>query len=557
MATTDATADLLARYADALCAHHPMPGGVLVVTDPHRTRFEFAFGAADPTTGQRPTSEQLFQVGSISKSFTALALLKLAAAGRLQLDDAVARWLPWVDLGEWTEAVTLRHLLSHTGGLVMGGEGLADASALAWTLRQRASSPPGERFHYSNHGYLLLGLVVAAVSGKPLAEALHELVFTPLAIERDALAEVRQADRPRFAPGWWPAHSDHPWVPGDPLASAPWIEMDGADGCVSLNAHGLARYLRLLLGDGTVDGRRVVDASDLRLLGEPAAPTGEDVLAPAGYPTVSSSRYGLGLNHELVDGRHCLTHGGGNVGYASFLLADVDAGLGIGVLTNANGDCLAAQHLARVAHLTLTAESPPTWDALPPVDLRVRPDELADGLLGSFSGDRLRLRIEPGQGQASDQASVVVHAGGQQGRLWRTLAGRYLTDHPLLRTFHLDPHEQGWSYGPLSLRPDAATLRSDDTADPDAQAYVGHYRSWTPWFPSFRIIWRAGRLLLTAPGGVEAPMTEEPLVPLGGEVWRVGADAWLPERLTELARVGGQVVLLDRDGARYSRAFTP
>jgi CubicO group peptidase (beta-lactamase class C family) len=527
-----------------------MPGGVLVVVGHSGTRHEIPFGVADLATGRRPAATDMFQIASISKSFVALLLLTLAEAARLDLDEPVVRWLPWLDIGPWTDEVTLRHLLSHTAGLVMGGEGLPDAAALTWDLRNRASVPPGRHFHYSNHGYLLLGEVMAAVTGRPLAEYLRERIFRPLDIETDAAAQVTNADRCRFAPGYWPRHADRPWLPGDPLAPAAWVEMDGADGCVALTARGMARYLRLLLGDGTVDGREVVSRSVLGAIGEPTAPEGEDVLVPDGYPRVTLSRYGLGLNHEMVDGRRCLTHGGGNLGYASFLIVDPQLDLGIGVLTNANGDCLAAQHLARVAHQVLAGAQCPAYDDLPRVDPRVRAGELPAGALGGFRSDGLVLEVD----ESAD--GVELGLNGEKARLWRTLLGRFVTDHPRLRAFHLDASDDGWSGGPYRFHPSGPGSTVERTASSELEAYVGHYRSWTPWFPEFRVVQREGALWMCAPGGVEAPADDQQLVPVAAGLLRIGAPDWLPERLVEVARVNGAVVLLDRDGARYSRTFT-
>ncbi len=547
--TGDDFAGRLARYARELCRHHPMPGGVLVVVDRAGPRHQIPFGVADVASGREPADNDLFQIASISKSFVALVILALAEEGRVGLDEPVVRWLPWLQAGRWTGDITVRHLLSHTAGLVMGGEGLPGGEALTWALRERASSPPGQRFHYSNHGYLLLGQVIRAATGRPLADVLQERLFGPLGIEHDAVGRVTHADRSRFATGYWPAYDDRPWLPGDPLAPAAWVELDGADGCIAVTARGIGRYLRLLLGDGTLDGRTVVAPAVLSRLGEPAAPEGEDVLAPDGYPPVTLSRYGLGLNHEVIAGRPCLTHGGGNIGYASFVIADPQADVGIGVLTNANGDCLAAQHLARVAHGILT-EAAPSYDALPRADLQVRAGELPSALLGAFTADGTDLELR------DDQRGVRLRdARGRTGRLWRTLLGRYVTDHPLLRPYLLDATSEGWDVGPYLFRRGEGTAVAG--AGADLAPYVGHYRSWTPWFPDFRIAPRGGALLLCAPGGVEAPMSDERLVPVGEGRFRIGADDWLPERLTELARVDGAVVLLDRDGARYSRTFTP
>jgi D-alanyl-D-alanine carboxypeptidase len=148
-----------------------------------------------------------------------------------------------------------------------------------------------------------------------------------------------------------------------------------------------------------------------------------------------------------------------------------------------------------------------------------------------------------------DGAPVALTHDGITGRLWRTWTGDYLTDHPDLRLY------------PLHLVPAAADSEGQQPADEADRvrlcAYVGHYRSYSPWFTNFRIVLRDGALRLVAPGGVEAPGEEQLLVELQPGVFRIGEPEWLPERLSLVAEVTGQVILLDRDGCAYSRTFTP
>lgn len=549
---------LLTDYADLVCTHQPVPGGVLVVVDRVGVQLLHPFGLADLGAQRAVAPGDLFEIGSISKSLTAMLVNQLVDEGILTLDDLVSQWLPWVDLGRHGAHVSLRQLLSHTGGLVMGGESMPDPVAQAWTLRDRDTFEAGTRFHYSNLGYVLLGLVLTAATGSTLAELLQHRLFGPLGLSA-ALGRVTHADRPLLATGYATATDDRPWAPGDDLAPATWLEAAGADGNAALSGPDLARYLRLLLGDGSLDGQVVLSAEALGRIATPQAPTGEDVLEPPGYPPVTSSRYGLGLNVERVGDHDCLTHGGGMVGYSSFVLADRSAGLGIGVLTNADGDGPAAHLLARVVHQVLLSEQSggplPALVELARVDPAVRVREIAPGLLGRFTalpggGD---VQVEP----VGEQ--VVVRTAAGTGRLWRTLGGRYLTDHRQLRRFALDPTADGlgWVHGPTTLRPLDEVAAPEPDLTPEHAAFVGHYRSWTPWFTNFRIVARDGVLYLVAPGGVEAPAGDQELVALAPGLWRIGADEWLPERLTEIARVDGQVVIMDRDGARYSRTFTP
>lgn len=528
----------LRTAAERLTRSEPLPGGVIVVATRAATVGILPFGAADIAARQNVTGEHLFEIGSISKFLVAVAVCRLAEDGAVRLDDPVTTHLPWLQAGPRTADITLTHLLNHTAGLVAGVDGLADELAQCWQLRNCATFPPGQRFYYSNAGYVMLGLVIAAATGRPLADYLQRHILTPIGAGT-GIAAIRSGDRGRLAVGYAPAVDDRPWHSGDALAPATWLEAVAGDGCVALDGAGAGGLLRLLLSDGTVDGRRVLSTGSMARIVETLAPAGEPVVGAdgpgaAGLP-VTDSRYGLGINVETIDGKRCLTHGGGMVGYASFVLADPANDVAVAVLTNANGDCLAAQVLARYAHRLLA-----TGGAASPDDFVTDPAGRAAGRIGALAGND-RSGVEVPVRLTTDPVSGLVHAhaGGQTGTVFRDLYGRYSTNHPHLRDTFL--HDIGGE----SVAP----------ADPPGDAaLVGHYRSHNPWFTNFRIVARGRGLFLTTTGGVEAPTSDEPLIALGGGVYRIGAEEWRPERLTVLARVAGHVVLVDRDGCQYSAA---
>lgn len=86
--------------------------------------------------------------------------------------------------------------------------------------------------------------------------------------------------------------------------------------------------------------------------------------------------------------------------------------------------------------------------------------------------------------------------------------------------------------------------------------FCGHYRSYSPWFTNFRVVQRRGALVLIAPGGVEAPAEDVELVQVAPSTFRIGRDVALPERITFGPLINGVAAWADRDGCRYSRAFT-
>jgi CubicO group peptidase (beta-lactamase class C family) len=139
-----------------------------------------AFGLADLEKKKALDTHSVFNLASVSKQFTTFALLLLQQDGKLKLDDPVAKYVP--EIAKSSEGVTLRHLVHHTGGLrdyiellTMKGRGDADGTTIHETVQAlgRQSAPnekPGVEFDYSNTSYFLLGVVIARVSGKSLAQ---------------------------------------------------------------------------------------------------------------------------------------------------------------------------------------------------------------------------------------------------------------------------------------------------------------------------------------------------------------------------------------------------
>ena len=522
-------------------ADWPITGVALCVVDRDGPLLQVDDGYADVASGRRVDEHTRFQIGSISKSFTAFVLGQLADEGRVDLEAPVTEYLPWFSVRSDFPPFTLRHLMQHTSGLITGGDALPDATAQAYALRYtQTGSAPGELFHYSNVGYALLGEVVAAVTGAPLGVALTERLLTPLGMHESS-AEVTDADHGLIATGYEGLSSDRLLLPGDPLIAAPWLEVAAADGNIAATAADVGRYARMLLGHGRLDGVRVVSpAAFTRAISE---------LAPGGEPSDYPSRYGLGLNVEDVDGHRWITHGGGMIGYACFLAVDLDtgdagdAGLGVVVLTNAPGECLGVEQLARRVLTAVRTGTAPT-------DPRPR-TALGPEHLGAFGDGERGFTV-----RAAGERTELV-SDGESGTLYDTAQDRLGCDHPRWRRYPLRLVGTGagryWTYGPHVLRLNGGA-GVDGRAEPDPPV-IGRYRSYTPWYPSLSVVAREGRLHLVACAGVEAHTDEPELVELEPGVYRIGADPRLPERLVVGPVVDGRAIWVERDGCRYTRAF--
>ena len=291
----------VAAWGEELRGTAPLPGGVVAITDSTGPPALAAFGSADLRSGTPMRPDHWFQIGSISKAFTSLLVHQQIDAGRLRLDTPIRHVLPWLEVADGRDdQLTVERLLTHTSGLPIGADPVPDELEQAWILRRLVTAEPGH-FHYSNLGYVLLGLALHALTGRPVAQLLAEGVLEPLGMSGSRGA-VLDADRDRYATGHQPARSGGPWVPGDPIEPSLWFEQSTADGNVGATAADLSRLAVLLLGQGRVGGRQVVSEAALDRMTTAPAPGGEPVLIAPGLKPSTSSRYGHGLNLEQVGG---------------------------------------------------------------------------------------------------------------------------------------------------------------------------------------------------------------------------------------------------------------
>ena len=165
--------------------HHLMAshaaGAALAVTDREQILGVAVRGMADVASAAPVRPETRFQIGSISKSFAAIVAMQEVDAGRLDLHVSVNELLPWLALPEPFGAITLHHLLTHTAGLQTGTEDAPGFAGALHLLRSfPATSPPGERYRYSNDGYKIVGAVLEAVTGSAIHEVLRDRLLEPL-----------------------------------------------------------------------------------------------------------------------------------------------------------------------------------------------------------------------------------------------------------------------------------------------------------------------------------------------------------------------------------------
>jgi CubicO group peptidase (beta-lactamase class C family) len=551
--------DRLMEIVAELPGPWPVAGGVVSIVSRDAVLAIRPFGRANLDANQPATADHLYEIGSISKIFTGMLAVQLEAEGRLDLDAPVTHYLPWLEVPSAYPMFTVKHLLHHSAGLVKGADDPPDSPGQSWSLRRTVTgSAPGTIFHYSNLGYILLGLIIKVITGRSATDLCRTRLLVPAGMTQ-SLSRVSNKDRHRLAIGYMPALDDQPWAPGDVLAPATWFEVDAADGNVASSGNDMTRFLRLLLGRGILDGTALLSPDAFARMIETLAPGGEDWVETLGDLGIERSQYGLGINVETIRGHHCLTHGGGMVGYSSFVLADLTAGLGIAVLSNANGDCPMGQVIARLAYELLTTDR----REFPGLDLVLRPSSprFDAAMLGTFDGRDADGRPCTLTIVSKDDQVTVLH-NGLEARLYQTWSSRFATDHPDLRRFNLTfengPGHARWIHGAAIMSrsgsASAPPLRAgeDQARIARLRAWVGRYRAYSPWYPTFRIVLRDARLFLIAPGGVEAPTEDVELIEVEPGVLRIGAETYLPERLIADGVIDGKIITCLRDGCRYS-----
>jgi len=191
-----------------------VPGAAVLVLEDGVPVFRRAYGLADLEHGVGATAATDYRLASMTKQFTAAAILLLAEDRRLSLDDPVRKWLP--SLPGATDAVTLRELLTHTAGLIDyedlipagATRQVHDADVLSLLEREnRSYFAPGTQYRYSNSGYSLLALIVARASGRDFASFLRERIFVPLGMYATLAYEAGISTVPHRAFGYSPQAS--------------------------------------------------------------------------------------------------------------------------------------------------------------------------------------------------------------------------------------------------------------------------------------------------------------------------------------------------------------
>jgi D-alanyl-D-alanine carboxypeptidase len=274
-------------------------------------------------------NDNAFRVGSVTKQFTAAALMKLQEEGKLSVDDKLSKYFP-----NFPRAadISLAQMLHHTSGIhnytedatFANGEASLSKTGEEWVahfahMAKTQDFEPGTQWHYSNTGYFLLGAIVEKVEGRPLAKVLHDRFFGPLGMTHTALDDERDIVIGRA--------TGYDGAPGK-FTNARFISMTVPAGAGSIRstASDLVHWTQAL------QGGKVLKPESLRAMDTPGLLEGANV-----DPAKRDTGYGYGLTFKTVGGHKRIAHGGGIFGFSSFLADYPDDHIQYAVIANTIG----------------------------------------------------------------------------------------------------------------------------------------------------------------------------------------------------------------------------
>jgi CubicO group peptidase (beta-lactamase class C family)/D-alanyl-D-alanine dipeptidase len=385
-----ATAALLTRFIDHEMADKDLPAVSIVLVDDTAIVWARGFGFARPRDSVPATAQTVYRVGSVSKLFTDIAIMRLAQRGTLDLDAPITRWLPdFRPANRFGGAITLRQLMTHHSGLVreppVGSYFDSTApplAAIAASLNRTALAfRPGTRYKYSNAALQVVGHVLERAAGEPFPRYLHDSVLLPLGMTRSAFFEPAPGTAPDLAAAVM-------WAPDGRRFAAPTFRRNAPSGTLYTTVEDLGRFLAALFADSN-----------------PVLPraTLERMWVPQFADSGATRGNGLGFFVWRFDGHRAVGHDGAIYGFATTLIALPDEQLGVVVVTTLDAANTVTARAAEAALRAMLARragmpvpEPPVTQPLPPGAARsaaghyVRGSRVVDLL--ARSGDLLVAR---------------------------------------------------------------------------------------------------------------------------------------------------------------------
>jgi CubicO group peptidase (beta-lactamase class C family) len=321
-----------------------IPGLALGIVQGDQIVYLKGFGIADPS-GRVVTPQTPFIIGSLSKSFTALAVMQLVDEGKIELDAPVQRYIPWFRVADETASaqITVRHLLNQTSGLStktgrsFQGSGDTSDGALEQSVRKLSNveltGPAGAAHQYSTVNYSVLGLIVQTVSGQSYETYIQKHIFDMLEMQNSFTSQV-EAQPQGLATGYHYAF-------GVPMAvDLPYNRSLLPAGYLISSAEDMTHYLIAQLNDGNYKNAPLLSSAGMIETHNPAVPTG-----------VTDTFYGMGWFVGPINGIPAIHHQGETFNFHANMILLPDRQLGIVVLINGENSMDLLFGTARIASI--------------------------------------------------------------------------------------------------------------------------------------------------------------------------------------------------------------
>ncbi|MEZ4586699.1 MAG: serine hydrolase domain-containing protein [Gemmatimonadales bacterium] len=318
---------LFSSWIEGQIRYRELPGVAVGVVADQRLVWARGFGLADLASKRPMTPATKFRMASHSKLFTATAIMQLREQGKLQLDDPVAKYLPWFRVKSAAPddpPITIEELLTHSSGLPRE----AGAHWTTWEFPTReelvrliperqAAFSPETRWKYSNLAYTVAGMVIEAVSGESWASYVGKQIFAPLGMAGSSV----DRDVPDLATGYSVRR------PGQARSVIPFVDARGMAAATGITSsvEDMARFVSAQFRTGPRGGDRILSTASLR-----------EMHRVRMLESTWTRGQGIGFSVSREDGQIYIGHGGGYPGYTTNTSIELASKVGVIVLTNTN-----------------------------------------------------------------------------------------------------------------------------------------------------------------------------------------------------------------------------
>lgn len=478
-----ALSQTLDKYAEQFMRDKNAPGMTLVMVDRDGVQRVATYGLGDLEGKRAVGADELFQIGSITKSFIGLVLLQLHDEGKLDFHKPVVEYLPWFKVQSSFAPITTHHLLTHTSGM----PGASDVFLSDPTLKHIAAYPPGQHFNYNNMAYSLLGHLAWTLDGRELPELFRERIFKPLGMLKSE-PTINYDTRGRLVKSYSSFQSDRPYVRYGRLCEAPAFILTTAAGCISSTARDMGAYLQMIANGGRGPKGALVSPASFKLFSQAHIPAA-DFGATAGY--------GYGVAVDKFDGHASVLHTGGMVSFMSSMHVDLEEGVGVFASINAQQGYRPTPVVRYAVQLMRAQRSGKALPELPARDVASEVENAAD-YVGSFASAKGKLEI------ASEGTKLYVARAGKRIALEKAGdADRFVALDAELGRFPLlfGRKANGGPVVEVTWGGEWYTSAAYDgprqfNVPKEWHSYVGHYHNSNPWVGSSRVVIVKDQLML-------------------------------------------------------------